>query len=156
MNVKPIPDGYTSLTPFLVVEGAAAAIDFYTSVFGAELLEKMAGPGGSITHAELDFGNGRLQLSDPNPSYQLAAPATSDSVTHSMVLYCSDVDGVVGRAAAAGAVIREAVQTFVTGDRFASIVDPFGQRWAVMTRVEDVDAAERDRRLADWAQDNVT
>jgi PhnB protein len=156
MTVKPIPEGYTSLTPFLVVDGAASAIDFYTAVFGAELLEKMDGPDGSIAHAELDFGNGRLQLSDPNLSYQLAAPPKSDSVTHSMVLYCADVDAVVERAAEAGAIIREAVQTFVTGDRFASIVDPFGQRWAVMTRVEDVDAAERDRRLADWAKDNVT
>jgi PhnB protein len=156
MNINPIPEGYTSLTPFLVVDGAASAIDFYTSVFSAELLEKMDGPDGSIAHAELDFGNGRLQLSDPNPSYQLGAPPKSDSVTHSMVLYCADVDGVVERATAAGATIREAVQTFVTGDRFASIVDPFGQRWSVMTRVEEVDADERDRRLADWAKDNVT
>jgi PhnB protein len=156
MNVNPIPEGYTSLTAFLVVDGAARAIDFYTSVFGAALIEKMAGPDDSIAHAELDFGNGRLQLSDPNPSYKLAAPPKSDSVTHSMVLYCADVDGVVERAAAAGAVIREPVHTFVTGDRFASIVDPFGQRWSVMTRVEDVDAAERDRRLADWAKDNLT
>jgi PhnB protein len=156
MDTNPIPEGYTSLTPFLVVDGAVKAIDFYTSVFGAELLEKMAGPDGSIAHAELDFGTGRMQLSDPNPSYHLVAPPRADSVTHSVVLYCADVDGVVARAAAAGAVIREAVQTFVTGDRFASIVDPFGQRWAVMTRVEDVDAAERNRRLADWAKDNAT
>jgi PhnB protein len=72
-----------------------------------------------------------------------------------MVLYCPDVDDVVSRAAAAGATVREATQTLVTGDRFASIVDPFGQRWAVMTRVEDVDAAERHRRLAEWAKQNV-
>jgi uncharacterized glyoxalase superfamily protein PhnB len=72
-----------------------------------------------------------------------------------MVLYCTDVDDVVARAEAAGATVREAVQTFVTGDRFGSIVDPFGQRWAVMTRVEDVSAEERDRRLADWASQNV-
>jgi uncharacterized glyoxalase superfamily protein PhnB len=71
--------------------------------------------------------------------------------THSIVLYCPDADDVVARAEAAGATIREPIQTFVTGDRFASIVDPFGQRWAVMTRVEDVDPAERDRRLAQWA-----
>ncbi|WP_319449358.1 MULTISPECIES: VOC family protein [unclassified Mycobacterium] len=155
MYVKPIPDGYTSLTPFLVVDGAAEAIEFYVSVFGATLLEKMDGSDGSVAHAELDFGAGRLQLSDPNPQYGLEAPARKESVTHSMVLYCPDVDDVVSRAAAAGATVREATQTFVTGDRFASIVDPFGQRWAVMTRVEDVDAAERDRRLAEWAKQNV-
>jgi uncharacterized glyoxalase superfamily protein PhnB len=72
-----------------------------------------------------------------------------------MVLYCSDVDAVAIRAQEAGATIREPAQTFVTGDRFASIVDPFGQRWAVMTRVEDVDADERERRLAEWAGQNV-
>ncbi|WP_029115998.1 glyoxalase/bleomycin resistance/extradiol dioxygenase family protein [Mycobacterium sp. URHB0044] len=155
MNVKPIPEGYTSLTPFLVVDGAAEAIEFYTSVFGATLTEKMDGPNETIAHAELDFGNGRLQLSDPNADYKLEAPERKESVTHSMVLYCADVDDVVARAAKAGATIREDVQTFVTGDRFASIVDPFGQRWAVMTRVENVDAEERDRRLADWAKENL-
>lgn len=155
MSVPPIPQGYTSLTPFLVVDGAAAAIDFYTSVFGATLLERMDASNGTIAHAELDFGNGRLQLSDPNADYGLEAPERKDSVTHSIVLYCADVDGVVTRAEAAGATIREAAQTFVTGDRYASIVDPFGQRWAVMTRVEEVDGAERERRLAEWARENV-
>jgi PhnB protein len=159
MSVNPIPEGYTSLTPFIVIDGAAAAIDFYVEVFGAKLLERMDMPGGArgdeIAHAELDFGNGRLQLSDPNTDYGLAAPARGETATHSIVLYCPDVDDVVARAEAAGATIREAVQTFVTGDRFASIVDPFGQRWAVMTRVEDVDPAERDRRLAQWATENV-
>ncbi|HEV7422500.1 MAG TPA: VOC family protein [Mycobacterium sp.] len=155
MNVNPIPEGYTSLTPFLVIDGAAGAIEFYTSVFGATLTEKMDGSNGSVAHAELDFGHGRLQLSDPNPDYKLEAPEPKESVTHSIVLYCPDVDDVVARAEAAGAIIREPTQIFVTGDRFASIVDPFGQRWAVMTRVEEVDAAERDRRLGDWAKENV-
>lgn len=155
MSVSPIPPGYTSLTPFLVIDGAAEAIDFYTAIFGAELIEKMDAPDGKIAHAEMDFGSGRLQLSDPNEQYGLQAPARGDTVTHSMVLYCPDVDDVVDRAKRAGATIREDVHTFVTGDRFASIVDPFGQRWAVMTRVEDVDAEERDRRLARWAKENL-
>jgi PhnB protein len=151
MTVNPIPQGYTSLTPFLVVDGAAKAIEFYTTVFGATVIETMAASDGSVAHAELDFGNGRLQLSD----YQLEAVVPRDAVTHSMVLYCPDVDAVETRAKEAGATIREPAQTFVTGDRFASIVDPFGQPWAVMTRVEDVDAGERDRRLAEWASQNV-
>ena len=155
MSVEPIPQGYTSLTPFLVVDGAAAAIDFYVSVFGARVLEKMDGSNGTVAHAELEFPHGRLQLSDPNPDYGLAAVERTDSVTHSIVLYCADADAVVEKAQAAGATVREPIQTFVTGDRFASIVDPFGQRWAVMTRVEEVDAAERDRRLAAWAEQNV-
>jgi len=155
MRVKPIPEGYTSLTPFLVIDGAAGAIEFYTSVFGATLVEKMDSANGLIARAELDFGTGRLQLSDPNPDYQLQAPERKESATHSMVLYCPDVDDVVARTEKAGATIREGLQTFVTGDRFASILDPFGQRWAVMTRVEQVDAQERDRRLAEWAKENV-
>ena len=156
MSVKPIPEGYTSLTPFLCIDGASAAIDFYVSVFGAELVDRMDGPGGTVAHAELDFGNGRLQLSDPNDDYQIAAPdRRKASVTHSVALYCEDTDAVVARAEKAGATIREPAQTFVTGDRFASILDPFGQRWTVMTRVEDVSPEERDRRMAEWAKQNA-
>jgi PhnB protein len=155
MSVKPIPQGYTSLTPFLCIDGAAAAIDFYVSVFGAKLVERMDGDGGTVVHAELDFGNGRLQLSDPQEAYHLAAPKPGAFVTHSIALYCEDTDDVVARAEKAGATIREPAQTFVTGDRFASVLDPFGQRWTVMTRVEDVSAEERDRRMAEWAEDNA-
>ena len=156
MTVEPIPAGYTSLTPFLCVDGASAAIDFYTSVFGATVVEKMDGPGGTVAHAELDFGTGRLQLGDPADAYGITAPdAGADAVTFSIALYCADVDGVVARAAKAGATVREEPQDFATGDRFASIRDPFGIRWTVMTRVEDVSAEERDRRLSEWADQNV-
>jgi PhnB protein len=155
MSVKPIPEGYTSLTPFLCVDGASAAIDFYVSVFGATLVDRMDGPDGTVAHAELDFGNGRLQLGDPAEAYQIAAPDPKAPATHSVALYCEDVDAVVARAERAGATIREPAQTFVTGDRFASILDPFGQRWTVMTRVEDVSGEERDRRMAEWAKENV-
>ena len=156
MSVQPIPTGYTSLTPFLCVAGAAAAIDFYTQVFGATLVEKMDGPDGTVAHAELDFGTGRLQLGDPADAYGITAPATgSDTVTYSIALYCPDVDDVVARAQKAGATVREAPQDFATGDRFASLRDPFGVRWTVMTRVEDVSAEERDRRLGEWAAQNV-
>jgi PhnB protein len=155
MNVQPIPEGYTSLTPFLVVDGAEAAIEFYVDVFGATLVEKMAGPNDTIAHAELDFGGGRLQLSDPNTGYQLEAPGPTESVTHSLGFYCPDVDDVLTRAQRAGATVRAAAQTFVTGDRFGSIVDPFGHRWSIMTRIEDVDAAEREHRLAGWGAENL-
>jgi PhnB protein len=155
MSVEPIPEGYTSLTPFLCVEGASAAIDFYVAVFGAELVDRMDGPNDTVAHAELDFGNGRLQLSDPNEAYQIAAADPAGFATHSVALYCGDTDAVVARAEKAGATIREPAQTFVTGDRFASILDPFGQRWTVMTRVEDVSAEERDRRMAEWARQNA-
>jgi uncharacterized glyoxalase superfamily protein PhnB len=155
MTVKPIPEGYTRLTPFLCIDGAATAIDFYVSVFGADLVDRMDGPDGTVAHAELDFGNGRLQLSDPNDDYQIAAVEQGAPATHSVALYCEDTDAVVARAEKAGATIREPAQTFVTGDRFASILDPFGQRWTVMTRVEDVSPEERDRRMAQWAKENA-
>jgi PhnB protein len=156
MSAHPIPSGYTSLTPFLCVDGAAAAIDFYTAVFGATLVERMDGPGGTVAHAELDFGTGRLQLGDPSAAYEISAPDPSaGAATFSIALYCSDVDDVVERARRAGATVREAPQDFATGDRFASLCDPFGVRWTVMTRIEDVSAEERERRLGQWAEQNV-
>lgn len=155
MTVSPIPDGYTSVTPFLVVDGGAAAIDFYTEVFGARLIDRMDGPDDTVAHAELELKHGRLQLSDPNDKFGLVAPSGQADVDHSYVLYVDDVDQVVARAVENGATLREPVSTFVTGDRFGSIIDPFGHRWAVMTRVEEVSPEEQQRRLDDWANQNL-
>jgi len=134
--------------------GTRAAVR-YLNLVGDRYLELIDGPGDTVAHAELDFGNGRLQLSDPNDAYQIAAADPLAPATHSVALYCEDTDAVVKRAEKAGATIREPAQTFVTGDRFASILDPFGQRWTVMTRVEDVSSEERDRRMAEWAKENA-
>lgn len=153
--VAPIPAGYTSLTPYLVVDGAAAAIAFYTAVFGATLVGKTDGPDGTIAHAELDFGNGRLQLSDPAPAMGLLPPDGTNAVNHSYVLYCADVDAVWRAAVGAGAIAFEEPSTFVTGDRFGAVLDPFGHRWAIMTRVEDVDPVEAQRRIDDWLATQV-
>lgn len=148
--VKPIPDGYTSITPYLCVDGAAAAIDFYETVFGARLVSRNDGPGGTVAHAELDVGRGRLQLSDPAPDHDLRAPDGSDTVTHSYIHYCPDVDAVYAAATAAGAKGYGEPETFVTGDRYAAVLDPFGHRWTLMTKVEDVDPAEAERRVKAW------
>jgi uncharacterized glyoxalase superfamily protein PhnB len=147
------PDGYTTLTPFLVCSPAGDAIRFYEEVFGATLVSRMDGPDGTIPHAELDFGTGRLQLGDPADAYGLVAPTghVEDKVSGSTCIYVADVDAVFAAAVERGATVREKPATFVTGDRFASIYDPFGHRWAVMTRVEDVSAEEAERRLAEWA-----
>jgi PhnB protein len=150
--VRPVPDGYTSLTPFLCVADGDAAIDFYRDVFGATLVTRMDLPGGGVAHAELDFGQGRLQLSDAMPDFGLVAPSGEDRVSQSTCLYTADVDAVTARAVERGATLREAPTTFVTGDRFASVMDPFGHRWAILTRVEDVPLAEQERRLAEWAE----
>ena len=147
------PEGYTTLTPFLVCSPAAEAIAFYEAVFGASVVSRMDGPDGSVMHAELDLGLGRLQLSDPNDEYGLVAPTgpADDKVSGSTCIYVADVDAVFDTAVERGATVREKPSTFVTGDRFASIYDPFGHRWAVMTKVEDVSQEEAERRLAEWA-----
>lgn len=145
-----IPHGVTSLTPFLAVPNARDAIDFYRNVFGARVVD-VTEMGGVVVHAVLDFGNGQLQLGEPNPQYGLVPPPGGDADCYSMGLYCSDADAVVAKAEAAGAVIREPLTTFVSGDRFASIRDPYGVRWSVMTRVEDLSEEESARRVAEWA-----
>ena len=147
------PDGYTTLTPFLVCSPAAEAIRFYADVFGAKVVQRMDGPNGTVVHAELDLGVGRLQLGDPNDAYGLVAPSgqAEDRVSSSTCVYVADVDAVFARAVERGATVREEPATFVTGDRFASVYDPFGHRWAIMTKVEDVSDEEQERRLAEWA-----
>ena len=144
------PHGATSLTPFLVVPDSRGAIDFYRDIFGARVVD-VTELGGVIAHAVLDFGNGILQLGEPMADYGLVPPPEGDVDCYSIGLYCPDVDATVARAEAAGATIREAPTTFVSGDRFASIRDPFGVRWSVMTRVEDLSEEESARRVAQWA-----
>ena len=145
------PRGATALTPFLVIPDARAAIDFYRKIFGVRVVD-VTEFGGAVAHAVLDFGNGLLQLGEPTPAYGLVAPPEGDQDCYSIGFYCPDVDAVVARAEAAGAVIREAPSTFVSGDRFASIRDPFGVRWSIMTRVEDLSEEESARRVAEWAE----
>lgn len=145
-----IPHGVTSLTPFLAVPHAADAIRFYESVFGARLID-LTEMGGVVVHADLDFGNGHLQLGEPNPDYGLVQAPAGDEDCYSMGLYCADVDEAVRRAEEAGATIREAPSDFVSGDRFASIRDPFGVRWSIMSRVEDLSEDESAGRVAKWA-----
>lgn len=151
-----VPHGVTSLTPFIALTDAAAALDFYTRVFGAQLLDRtdMPGPDGQpiVVHATLDFGHGCLQVGEVNPDYHLVEAPNGDDDCYSLGLYVPNVDAVVERAVAAGATVREDVNTFVSGDRYGSIRDPFGVRWSVMTRVEDLSPQESNRRVAEWAE----
>ncbi|TQJ18564.1 VOC family protein [Kribbella jejuensis] len=148
-TVNPIPDGYHSLTPFIAVADGPKAIDFYTSVFGAEVISRQDLPDGRVAHAELKFGNSLLQLSDEMPQIGLRAP-TGEWVHSSLVHYVPDVDKTYAKAIEAGATSVEAVQTFLTGDRFGTVIDPFGHRWAIMTRVDDVSREEAERRINEW------
>jgi PhnB protein len=145
------PHGATSLTPFLVIPDARGAIAFYREVFEARVVD-VTEMGGAVAHAVLAFGTGLLQLGEPAPAYGLVPAPDGDNDCYSLGLYCPDVDATVARAEAAGATIREQPSTFVSGDRFASIRDPFGVRWSIMTRVEDLSEEESARRVAEWAK----
>ncbi len=150
------PRSATSLTPFVVVPRAAEAIDFYVEVYGARLVDRtnMPGPDGTtlVAHAVLDLGLGQLQLGDVNEAYHLVAAPDGDDDCYSLGLYVEDVDAVLERAVAAGATVREPATDFVSGDRFASVRDPFGVRWSLMTRVEDLSDEESAARVAEWAK----
>lgn len=149
-----VPHSSSSVTPFLTLTRAREAVDFYRDIFGARVVDVVE-MGGAVVHADVDFGNGRLQLGEPDPAYGLVPAPDGDGDCYSLGLYVEDADDVVRRAEAAGATIREPLSTFVSGDRFASIRDPFGVRWSIMTRVEDISDEESARRVSEWAQSQV-
>jgi len=144
------PNNATSLTPFLAIANAADAIAFYRDVYGATVID-VTEIGGVVVHADLDFGLGMLQIGEPTAEYHLVAPPAGEDDCYSLGVYVPDVDVVLQKAVAAGAVVREPASTFVSGDRFASIRDPFGVRWSIMSRVEDLSVDESTRRVREWA-----
>lgn len=151
-----IPNGVTTITPFIVVSEPAKAIQFYQNVFGAELKDatsfKDEHGEDIIAHAELDFGNGILQLGAANPSFKLVAPPGDGNACYSLCIYVTDVDQTYELAIANGATAREPIANFVSGDRYGSILDPYGVRWSIMTRIEDLSYAESSRRVQEWAK----
>jgi PhnB protein len=148
-KVSPIPQGYHSITPYLVIKGAAQAIDYYKKVFGAAEVVRMDAPGGKVAHAELQIGDSRFMLADENPSMGAGyASATSIGASPvSLYLYCPDVDNVVQRAVSAGAKLLKPVQDQFYGDRSGFIQDPFGHLWGIATHVEDVSPQEMKERM---------
>lgn len=149
------PIGYTAITPFIAVSRPAEAIAFYETVFQAKAksVTEMEVDGAKIVvHADLDFGNGYLQLGAANPAFNLVLPPGEGNACYSLGIYVPDVDRVCELAVAHGATVREPVANFVSGDRYCSILDPFGVRWSVMTRVEDLSEEESYRRVAEWSK----
>jgi len=148
-KVSPIPEGYTSVTPYLIVKDAAKAIEYYTKVFGAKELFRMAQPNGRVGHAELQIGNARIMLADENPTMgQGHTSATSIGASPvSLYLYIPDVDRVVERAVAEGAKTLKPVENQFYGDRSGFIQDPFGHLWGIATHVEDVSPQEMEARM---------
>src|SRR5688572_12439582 len=151
MGVKAIPDGYYSLTPYLVIKGAAEAIEFYKKAFGAEEVVRMPGSGGRIMHAEVKIGNAMLMLSDENPERGHLSPATRGGNTSSVMLYTDDVDATFKKALAAGAKEQSAPEDMFWGDRMGNLTDPFGHSWAIATHKEDVSPEEMQKRMAAMA-----
>ena len=147
MPVKPIPDGYHSVTPYLIVDGAARAIEFYEQAFGATELMRMPGPGGKLGHAEISIGDSVIMLADEHPGIGTRGPRAFGGSPVSVLLYVEDVDGTVKTAVASGAKLLEPVGDKFYGDRSGTIEDPFGHRWHIASHVEDVSAEEMDKRM---------
>jgi PhnB protein len=151
--VKSVPEGYPSLSPYLIVRDGAAAIDFYQKVFGATLRMKLDAPGGRVGHAELEIGNGLVMLADEHPEMGALAPTTIGGTPVGLHLYLEDVDAVAKKAIAAGATLKRPVENQFYGDRLGSIIDPFGHLWHISTHVEDVPPDEIGRRAAAVAKE---
>lgn len=147
-KVNPIPDGYHSVTPYLVVDGGARAIEFYKQAFGATELFRMEGPDGRIGHAEIKIGDSHIMLADEHPQMNARGPRSFGGSPVSLMLYVDDVDTTVGRAVEAGAKLTRPVADQFYGDRTGGVEDPFGHAWYVATHVEDVPPEELKKRAA--------
>lgn len=147
MAVKYIPDGYHTATPYLVIKGAARALDFYKKAFGATELMRMPDSDGKIGHAEIKIGNSPIMLADEFPDRGYKSPQSIGGTPVSIMLYVENVDKTVERAVAEGAKITKAVEDQFYGDRNGTISDPFGHVWTISTHVEDVTPAEMQRRI---------
>ena len=154
--VNPVAEGYTAVTPYLCVRGAADAIDFYTKMFGARERMRMPQPDGRIGHAELMIRDAVVMLSDEFTDMGVLSPQSLGGSPVTLNVYVDDVDAVVERAVAAGATLDRPVENRFYGDRSGQIVDPWGHRWSVATHVEDVPPDEMQRRAEEFMQSEGT
>ncbi|MGH2716572.1 MAG: VOC family protein [Thermoleophilaceae bacterium] len=146
--VKPVPDGYPRLMPYLIVDGAGAAIDFYCSVLGATERMRMPAPGDKVGHAELEIGDSLIMLADESPEMDARSPRSVGGTPVSLYVYVDDVDSVFDRAVQAGAKPLQPIEDKFYGDRSGQFEDPFGHQWGVATHVEDVPPDEMSKRMA--------
>ena len=151
-RVQPIPAGYHSVTPYLIVSGGAGALEFYKKAFGAKEKLRMDGPGGRIGHAEILIGSSHVMLADENPAMGARAPQAGVPPPVGIMLYVKDVDVVYERAMTGGARTERPPQNQFYGDRMATIVDPYGHRWFIGTHIEDVSPKELQRRMQEKHQ----
>ncbi len=149
MAVKPIPEGFSSVTPHLIIKDAAKAIDFYKKAFGAEEICRMPGPDGkTVMHAEIKIGNSHVMLADEFPEYGCVGPQTLKGSSVTIHLYVNDADKVYNQAVAAGAKATMPPTDMFWGDRYGKLEDPFGHNWSVATHIEDVSPEECAKRAA--------
>lgn len=146
MPAKPIPEGYHSVTPYLIIRGATEAIEFYKRAFGATELFRFPAPGGKIGHAEIKIGDSPIMLADEYPDMGYKGPQSLGGSPVSIMIYVEDVDTIFGQAVDAGATVKEALTDKFYGDRTGTVVDPFGHTWHVATHKEDVSMEEMERR----------
>ena len=146
MSVKPIPEGYHSVTPYLIVRGGGDAIEFYKKAFGAVELFRFPSPDGKIGHAEIKIGDSPIMLADEYPDMGYTGPQSLGGSPVSLMIYVEDVDTVFSQAVDAGATVKEALQDKFYGDRIGTVIDPFGHRWHLATHKEDVSMDEMERR----------
>ena len=146
MAVKPIPEGYHSVTPYLIINGAASAIEFYQKAFGATELFRFPTPDGKIGHAEIKIGDSPIMLADEFDEMGYKGPQALGGSPVSLMIYLEDVDTVFNRAVEAGASVKEAVQDKFYGDRTGTLTDPFGHVWHVSTHKADVSMEEMEKR----------
>ncbi len=155
MAVKPIPDGYSSVTPYLYVRSAAEAIAFYEKAFGAVEVMRLAMPGGVIGHAEIRIGNSVVMLSDEMPEWGNKSPQTLGGASSGLMVYVPDVDAAFARAIAAGASVYKPLADQFYGDRSGSVLDPYGHNWTIATHTEDVPHEEMTARMDAWIASQV-
>ena len=147
-NTNPIPEGYHTVTPYLIVSDAAAAIEFYKNAFGATATVCMAEPGGKVGHAEIKIGDSHLMLADECPEMDARSPQAIGGTPVGLMLYLQDCDSVVAKAVSLGAKVVKPVQDQFYGDRSGTILDPFGHKWTIATHKEDVSPEEMQKRAA--------
>src|SRR5918999_2353845 len=146
MAVQPVPEGYHTVTPYLAVDNAAEAIDFYRRAFGAKERVRMPGPGDTVMHAELEIGDSHVMLSDPFPQASTTPPKELGGTSASVFMYVEDIDSVYRQAIDAGATSLMEPDDMFWGDRFGSVQDPFGHSWTIATHIEDLEPEEMQRR----------
>jgi len=151
-KAKPIPAGYHSITPYLIVKGASAAIDFYKTAFGATEVMRMPHPDGRIGHAELKFGDSHVMLADEFREAEAISPNTLGGTTVGLMIYVEDADSMFNKAVSLGAKVKKPLADQFYGDRNGTIEDPWGHKWTIATHVEDVAPDEMERRLAAMAK----